>query len=67
MLQAAMSTRSLRAIPSPCVNVCMLHADSDLCIGCKRTVEEIGRWTSYSDEERRRIMDDLPKRTHEID
>jgi predicted Fe-S protein YdhL (DUF1289 family) len=57
----------LRAIPSPCVNVCMLHADSDLCIGCKRTVEEIGRWTSYSDEERRRIMDDLPKRTHEID
>lgn len=59
-----MTTRPLRAIASPCVNVCMLHPDSDLCIGCKRTVEEIGRWLSYSDEERQRIMAALPTRSH---
>lgn len=61
-----MTAKPLRAIRSPCVNVCMLHPESDLCIGCKRTVEEIGRWTSYSDAERQRIMDELPKRTHEL-
>lgn len=56
--------RPLRPPPSPCINICMLHPDSNLCIGCKRTVEEIGRWLSYSPEERRRIMDELPQRTH---
>jgi len=58
--------RPVRAIPSPCANVCMLHPDSNLCIGCKRTVEEIARWTGYSDEERRRIMNELPQRSHEL-
>jgi len=43
----------------------MLHPDSNLCIGCKRTVQESGRWTSYSDEERRRIIAELPERSHE--
>ncbi|MGE3906264.1 MAG: DUF1289 domain-containing protein [Reyranellaceae bacterium] len=58
--------RPARAIPSPCANVCMLHPDSNLCIGCKRTVEEIARWTGYTDEERRRIMAELPTRSHEL-
>ena len=61
-----MTRPPVRAIPSPCVNVCMLHPESELCIGCRRTVEEIARWTGYSDEERRRILAELPGRTHEI-
>ncbi len=31
-------------------------------MGCKRTVEEITRWTSYNDEDRARIMKNLPSR-----
>ena len=57
-----MSTKPLRAIASPCVNVCMLHPESDLCIGCKRTVEEIGRWMMLEDPERQKIIDQLPLR-----
>jgi predicted Fe-S protein YdhL (DUF1289 family) len=47
---------------SPCINVCTLDQKSGLCMGCKRTVEEITRWTFYSDDERATIMRSLPGR-----
>ncbi len=49
-------------IASPCINICTLDQRSGLCMGCKRTVEEITRWTSYSDEQRTEIMRSLPSR-----
>lgn len=35
----------VQAIASPCVNICRIGADR-LCEGCRRTIDEIGRWTS---------------------
>jgi len=32
------------------------------CMGCGRTIEEIGAWMSYSDAERARLMAILPAR-----
>jgi predicted Fe-S protein YdhL (DUF1289 family) len=52
----------MKAIASPCINVCTLDANSGLCMGCKRTVEEITRWSHYSDEQRAEIMRQLPQR-----
>jgi len=52
----------MKSIISPCINVCMLDQKSGLCMGCKRTVEEITHWTAYSDQERERIMRELPRR-----
>ena len=49
-------------IESPCVKICTLDARSGLCLGCGRTIDEIARWASMSDEERRRIMAELPAR-----
>lgn len=49
-------------IESPCVNICMIHPDTRLCVGCKRTGDEIARWGRMQPEERRRIMADLPAR-----
>ena len=49
-------------IESPCVKVCTLDARSGLCLGCRRTVSEISRWTTMSAAERARIMTDLPQR-----
>lgn len=49
-------------IESPCVKVCTLDARSGLCLGCGRTVAEIGRWTAMSAAERRLVMDELPAR-----
>ena len=49
-------------IESPCVQVCLIHPETRLCVGCRRTGDEIARWSSMSAEDRRRIMEELPGR-----
>jgi predicted Fe-S protein YdhL (DUF1289 family) len=34
-----------------------------LCLGCARTLDEIARWAQMSDQERERIMAELPRRS----
>jgi predicted Fe-S protein YdhL (DUF1289 family) len=56
-----------RPILTPCIGVCELDA-AGLCQGCRRTIDEIARWSSFSDAERRRLMDEvLPQRAEESD
>ena len=50
---------------SPCRDVCVPDAARDVCTGCRRTLDEIGRWSTMSDSERARIMAELPRRWHE--
>jgi len=50
------------AIASPCTKVCTIDPRSGLCRGCGRTLDEIGRWMSFSESERNRIMTELPRR-----
>jgi len=52
----------MSAIESPCTKICTLDARSGVCIGCGRTIDEIGRWVSFSATERARIMAELPDR-----
>ena len=47
---------------SPCVDICVIDRESRLCIGCKRTGEEISVWGRLSEEARRAIMAELPAR-----
>jgi predicted Fe-S protein YdhL (DUF1289 family) len=47
---------------SPCIKVCQLDRARQICIGCDRTLDEIGGWAHFSDGERARIMEDLPAR-----
>ena len=56
------STTAMDSIETPCIKVCVADPPSGLCVGCGRTLGEIGRWTAYSAAERRRIMADLPRR-----
>jgi hypothetical protein len=49
-------------IETPCEKICIVYPPSGLCRGCGRSLEEIGRWISYSDAERARIMAELPRR-----
>lgn len=55
-----------RRIETPCVRICVIHPLHGLCEGCGRTLAEIGRWSAFSAEERRRIMAELPGRLTEI-
>lgn len=47
---------------SPCIKLCVVDPVTRQCAGCGRTLAEIAGWSSYSDGERRRIMDELPRR-----
>ena len=47
---------------TPCTGVCELDSRG-LCSGCLRTGDEIAGWSSMSDAERKRLMDQvLPQR-----
>jgi predicted Fe-S protein YdhL (DUF1289 family) len=48
---------------TPCTKVCTLDATGRICIGCKRTVDEIAMWGSLSDAQRARLMRELRERT----
>ena len=49
-------------VQSPCVKICVVHPEARLCVGCLRTIDEIGSWSRLSPEERQRIMAELPAR-----
>lgn len=54
------------AIPSPCTKVCTIDARGVTCLGCGRTLDEIGRWGAMANEERLAIMARLEAtRTHD--
>lgn len=52
---------------TPCIGVCQIDKQNKICVGCYRTLEEIGVWRRMSDEERDRIMADLPLRKEEFE
>ena len=33
-----------------------------LCLGCRRTLDEIARWATMTEAERERVMAELPRR-----
>jgi predicted Fe-S protein YdhL (DUF1289 family) len=51
-----------RSIATPCVKVCIVDGASGLCLGCWRTLAEIGGWSGLTDAERSQIMAELPER-----
>ena len=43
------------AVPSPCMSVCRMDADTELCEGCARTLDEIAAWSRMSEGEKREV------------
>lgn len=48
-------------IKSPCISVCVLNGE-DICEGCWRSIEEIARWQSYSNDKRREVIESCKDR-----
>ena len=55
--------RKLDELDSPCVKLCIIHPEEQLCSGCYRSLDEIRRWSQMSNNERATIIADLPART----
>ena len=49
-------------VPSPCVNVCRMNAQAQLCEGCQRTIGEIAAWATLDEAAKRSIWESLRRR-----
>lgn len=47
---------------SPCKRVCVVDPAQPLCVGCFRTLDELGRWTKMSREEHMAVKAQLKSR-----
>ncbi|WP_166269329.1 DUF1289 domain-containing protein [Marinobacter caseinilyticus] len=52
-------------VRSPCISVCALD-ESDVCIGCQRTGDEIMYWTQMTNEERLDVLRKVAEREAQI-
>jgi predicted Fe-S protein YdhL (DUF1289 family) len=50
------------SVPSPCIAVCQVDARTDLCIGCRRHIDEIRDWPIMTAEQKRAVLAALPGR-----
>jgi len=49
-------------IASPCNDVCTTDSESNLCIGCGRTKEEIANWLFLTDKQKEQVLLDIKTR-----
>jgi predicted Fe-S protein YdhL (DUF1289 family) len=49
--------KKLGTVPSPCIKVCRI--EDGLCVGCKRTLDEIRDWMIMSDYEQNMLVYEL--------
>lgn len=47
---------------TPCIGVCQMNAQTGWCEGCLRGIDEIARWGSYADPEKRAIWAKIEQR-----
>ena len=49
-------------VPSPCIGVCLMNAQTGWCEGCLRTIEEIIAWGGATDADKRAIWVEIKRR-----
>ena len=49
-------------IETPCVKICVIDPETQFCIGCGRTREEIASWIGMGPTARHSIVLELPQR-----
>ena len=52
---ASTNASAAHSPPSPCISVCQMDSQSALCIGCLRTIPEIGAWANSTDTDKRAV------------
>lgn len=50
------------SVSSPCIRICRIDAESRLCIGCWRTLDEIAAWGGMTETQRLAVMASLAGR-----
>lgn len=50
------------SLASPCINICRMNAQTGLCEGCFRTLDEIARWSRMGEGAQRHVLDLVARR-----
>ncbi len=61
-----MSTPSTSPVLTPCIKVCAVDGETGLCLGCARTLGEIGGWSCLDPASRQDVMNLLPARMESL-
>jgi uncharacterized protein len=56
----------MAAANSPCVKICVLDPERRICLGCGRTIAEIGGWLRLTDMERIAVKRQLGERLQSL-
>ena len=51
-------------IDSPCNDICTIDPESGLCVGCRRSTQEIANWLNYSDKQKKRVLKEIKSRNN---
>lgn len=51
---------------TPCIGVCHMDTQTKWCEGCLREIEEIARWGSFDDAQKRAIWSKIQQRMDSI-
>ncbi len=57
-----MNAAPLPPVPSPCVDICQMHAATGWCGGCLRTIDEVVAWGRMADADKQVVWQQLPGR-----
>ncbi len=52
--------------PSPCVGICVINPQTQLCDGCLRTLDEIAAWWDYDPTQKYAVLAELEGRLARI-
>ena len=53
-------------IPSPCISICRINADTGMCEGCFRTLGEITGWSRSEPQEKRALWQTIGQRMNAL-
>ncbi len=59
-------SKASETLVSPCIKLCAVDAETGFCLGCARTLPEIGGWVQMGAERRDAVMQILPKRLQHL-
>jgi predicted Fe-S protein YdhL (DUF1289 family) len=54
------------SVPSPCISVCQMEDATGLCLGCRRTIDEIRDWIILTPEEKRAVLARIAERKERL-
>jgi predicted Fe-S protein YdhL (DUF1289 family) len=54
-------------ITSPCIDICVMDPDSELCSGCLRALHEIAVWGGLSETDQQVILTKIKARRAELE